>query len=176
MALQIGEGKRRGKVRSQGKGDCNNLGPLWRRARWFGPVKDQSSLRGVYNPAPAPSLTPAPPTAGLPGQRPLLLHQQGGRESRGPPPAPSAGRAGNGARAAASERRPFQVQSEIRRGWHRCRLRHSLGEEPRQRPEPAFRTLPSGSGPGQVAAGSALCSRTLPGPGGEANDVLESYC
>ena len=56
------------------------------------------------------------------------------------------------------------------------RLRHSLGEEPRQRPEPAFRTLPSGSGPGQVAAGSALCSRTLPGPGGEANDVLESYC
>uniref|UniRef100_A0A8C2Y047 Gastric inhibitory polypeptide receptor n=1 Tax=Capra hircus TaxID=9925 RepID=A0A8C2Y047_CAPHI len=69
-----------------------------------------------------------------------------------------------------------EVQSEIRRGWHRCRLRHSLGEEPRQRPEPAFRTLPSGSGPGQVAAGSALCSRTLPGPGGEANDVLESYC
>ncbi|KAI4571348.1 hypothetical protein MJG53_013454 [Ovis ammon polii x Ovis aries] len=70
----------------------------------------------------------------------------------------------------------FQVQSEIRRGWHRCRLRHSLGEEPRQRPEPAFRTLPSGSGLGQVAAGSALCSRTLPGPRGEANDVLESYC
>lgn len=70
----------------------------------------------------------------------------------------------------------FQVQSEIRRGWHRCRLRHSLGEEPRQRREPAFRTLPSGSGPGQVAAGRALCSRTLPGPGGEANHVLESYC
>lgn len=106
MALQIGEGKGRGKVRSQGKGDCNNLGPLWRRARWFGPVKGQSSLRGVYNPVRAPSLTPTPPPAGLPGQRPLLLHQQGGRESRGPPPAPSAGRAGNGARAAASERRP----------------------------------------------------------------------
>ncbi|XP_025125124.1 gastric inhibitory polypeptide receptor isoform X1 [Bubalus bubalis] len=70
----------------------------------------------------------------------------------------------------------FQVQSEIRRGWHRCRLRHSLGEEPRQRPEPAFRTLPSGSGQGQVVAGRALCSRTLPGPGGEANHVLESYC
>ncbi|KAF4011136.1 hypothetical protein G4228_002559 [Cervus hanglu yarkandensis] len=70
----------------------------------------------------------------------------------------------------------FQVQSEIRRGWHRCRLRHSLGEEPRQQREPAFRTLPSGSGPGQVAAGRALCSRTLPGPGGEANHVLESYC
>ncbi|KAB0348940.1 hypothetical protein FD754_013797 [Muntiacus muntjak] len=69
-----------------------------------------------------------------------------------------------------------EVQSEIRRGWHRCRLRHSLGEEPRQRREPAFRTLPSGSGPGQVAAGRALCSRTLPGPGGEVNHVLESYC
>ncbi|KAM9755497.1 LOW QUALITY PROTEIN: gastric inhibitory polypeptide receptor [Dama dama] len=69
-----------------------------------------------------------------------------------------------------------EVQSEIRRGWHRCRLRHSLGEEPRQQREPAFRTLPSGSGPGQVAAGRTLCSRTLPGPGGEANHVLESYC
>ncbi|KAJ8775490.1 hypothetical protein J1605_016340 [Eschrichtius robustus] len=71
---------------------------------------------------------------------------------------------------------PLQVQSEIRRGWHRCRLRHRLGEEPCQPPERAFRTLPSGSGPGQVAAGRALCSRTLPGPGGEASHVLESYC
>ncbi|TEA13562.1 hypothetical protein DBR06_SOUSAS30310018, partial [Sousa chinensis] len=67
---------------------------------------------------------------------------------------------------------PLQVQSEIRRGWHQCRLRHRLGEEPCQPPERAFRTLPSGSGPGQVAAGRALCSRTLPGPGGEASHVV----
>ncbi|XP_032341674.1 gastric inhibitory polypeptide receptor isoform X8 [Camelus ferus] len=70
-----------------------------------------------------------------------------------------------------------EVQSEIRRGWHRCRLRHSLGgEEPRQPRERAFPTLSSGSGPGQVVAGRALCSRALPGPGVEASRVLESYC
>ncbi|XP_072824862.1 gastric inhibitory polypeptide receptor isoform X2 [Vicugna pacos] len=69
-----------------------------------------------------------------------------------------------------------EVQSEIRRGWHRCLLRHSLGEEPRQPRERAFPTLSSGSGPGQVAAGRALCSRALPGPGDEASRVLESYC
>ncbi|KAB1273686.1 Gastric inhibitory polypeptide receptor [Camelus dromedarius] len=70
-----------------------------------------------------------------------------------------------------------EVQSEIRRGWHRCRLRHSLGgEEPRQPRERAFPTLSSGSGPGQVVAGRALCSRALPGNGDEASRVLESYC
>ncbi|XP_070079135.1 gastric inhibitory polypeptide receptor isoform X3 [Equus caballus] len=70
----------------------------------------------------------------------------------------------------------FQVQSEIRRGWHRCRLRRSLDEEPRQPPERAFRTLPEGPGPGRVASGRALSSGTLPGPGDEASPVLESYC
>ncbi|KAM7057880.1 gastric inhibitory polypeptide receptor isoform 1-T1 [Molossus nigricans] len=71
---------------------------------------------------------------------------------------------------------PLQVQTEIRRGWHRCRLRRSLGEEPRQPPERAFPILPLGSGIGQVATGRALSSGNLPGPGDEASRVLESYC
>lgn len=69
-----------------------------------------------------------------------------------------------------------EVQSEIRRGWHRCRLRHSLDEEPRQPRERAFQTLRLGSGHGQVPAGRSPCSRTLPGPGDEASHILESYC
>ncbi|XP_036131439.1 gastric inhibitory polypeptide receptor [Molossus molossus] len=69
-----------------------------------------------------------------------------------------------------------EVQTEIRRGWHRCRLRRSLGEEPRQPPERAFPILPLGSGIGQVATGRALSSGNLPGPGDEASRVLESYC
>uniref|UniRef100_A0A2K6AGA0 Gastric inhibitory polypeptide receptor n=1 Tax=Mandrillus leucophaeus TaxID=9568 RepID=A0A2K6AGA0_MANLE len=69
-----------------------------------------------------------------------------------------------------------QVQSEIRRGWHHCRLRRSLGEEQRQLPERAFRALPSGSGPGEVPTDRGLSSGTLPGPGNEARRVLESYC
>ncbi|XP_030652377.1 gastric inhibitory polypeptide receptor isoform X1 [Nomascus leucogenys] len=69
-----------------------------------------------------------------------------------------------------------EVQSEIRRGWHHCRLRRSLGEEQRQLPERAFRALPSGSGPGEVSTGRGLSSGTLPGPGNEASRELESYC
>ncbi|XP_063476868.1 gastric inhibitory polypeptide receptor isoform X6 [Symphalangus syndactylus] len=69
-----------------------------------------------------------------------------------------------------------EVQSEIRRGWHHCRLRRSLGEEQRQLPERAFRALPSGSGPGEVSTGRGLSSGTLPGPGKEASRELESYC
>lgn len=69
-----------------------------------------------------------------------------------------------------------EVQSEIRRGWHRCRLRRSLGEEPHQPPQRASLTLPLGSGPRQVATGRALSSGNLPGPGDEASRVLESYC
>ncbi|ELK12763.1 Gastric inhibitory polypeptide receptor [Pteropus alecto] len=71
---------------------------------------------------------------------------------------------------------PLQVQSEIRRGWHRCRLRRSLREGQRQPPERASGTLPLGSGPSQVATGRTLSSGTLPGSGDEASRVLESYC
>ncbi|XP_045844431.1 gastric inhibitory polypeptide receptor isoform X2 [Meles meles] len=70
----------------------------------------------------------------------------------------------------------LQVQSEIRRCWHRCRLRHSLGEERRQPSERASGILPSGSGPCRGAPDCALSSGTLPGPGDEASRVLESYC
>lgn len=70
----------------------------------------------------------------------------------------------------------LQVQSEIRRCWHRCRLRHSLGEEQRQPPERASRTLPLDSGPCRVAADGARSLGTLPGSGDEASRVLESYC
>ncbi|XP_023603021.1 LOW QUALITY PROTEIN: gastric inhibitory polypeptide receptor [Myotis lucifugus] len=69
-----------------------------------------------------------------------------------------------------------EVQSEIRRGWHRCRLRRSLGEEPHQPPQRASLTLQLSSGPRQVATGRALSSGNLPGPGDEASRVLESYC
>nr|XP_055167685.1 gastric inhibitory polypeptide receptor isoform X2 [Nyctereutes procyonoides] len=69
-----------------------------------------------------------------------------------------------------------EVQSEIRRCWHRCRLRHSLGEEQRQPPERASRTLPLDSGPCRVAADGARSLGTLPGSGDEASRVLESYC
>ncbi|ELW71122.1 Gastric inhibitory polypeptide receptor [Tupaia chinensis] len=69
-----------------------------------------------------------------------------------------------------------EVQSEIRRGWHRCRLHRSLGEERRQLPERTSRTRRSGSGPDQVPTGRALSSGTLPGHGDEASRVLESYC
>lgn len=71
---------------------------------------------------------------------------------------------------------PLQVQSEIRRGWHHCRLRRSLSEGQRRPPERASGTLPLGSGPSQVATGRTLSSGTLPGPGDEASRVLESYC
>ncbi|XP_059522110.1 gastric inhibitory polypeptide receptor isoform X2 [Myotis daubentonii] len=69
-----------------------------------------------------------------------------------------------------------EVQSEIRRGWHRCRLRRSLREEPHQPPQRASLTLQLSSGPRQVATGRALSSGNLPGPGDEASRVLESYC
>ncbi|XP_036158737.1 gastric inhibitory polypeptide receptor [Myotis myotis] len=69
-----------------------------------------------------------------------------------------------------------EVQSEIRRGWHRCRLRRSLGEEPHQPPQRASLTLQLSSGPRQVATGRALSSGNLPGPGDESSRVLESYC
>ncbi|XP_057170476.1 gastric inhibitory polypeptide receptor isoform X4 [Ursus arctos] len=69
-----------------------------------------------------------------------------------------------------------EVQSEIRRCWSRCRLRHSLREEQRQPPERMSRTLPSGSGPCRVAPDRALSLGTLPGPGDEGCRVLESYC
>ncbi|XP_041602262.1 gastric inhibitory polypeptide receptor isoform X3 [Vulpes lagopus] len=82
-----------------------------------------------------------------------------------------AGNAGNVLSAVA-----LQVQSEIRRCWHRCRLRHSLGEEQRQPPERASRPLPLDSGPCRVAADGARSLGTLPGSGDEASRVLESYC
>ncbi|KAM6222457.1 gastric inhibitory polypeptide receptor [Rhynchocyon petersi] len=69
-----------------------------------------------------------------------------------------------------------EVQSEIRRGWHRCRLRHGLGEERRHQPERASRTLPKDPGCGEVPTGRALSSGTLPLPGDDASRVLESYC
>ncbi|XP_066122787.1 gastric inhibitory polypeptide receptor [Saccopteryx bilineata] len=68
-----------------------------------------------------------------------------------------------------------EVQSEIRRGWYRCRLPRSLCVEPRQPPETASLTLPLGSGPGQVTTGRALSSGNLPGPGDAPVQVLESY-
>ena len=46
-----------------------------------------------------------PCLTGFAGQRPLLLHQQGGRKSW-PAAAPSGGRAGNGVPGTTSERRP----------------------------------------------------------------------
>ncbi|XP_004381842.1 gastric inhibitory polypeptide receptor [Trichechus manatus latirostris] len=69
-----------------------------------------------------------------------------------------------------------EVQSEIRRGWHRCRLRRSLGEEQRHPPERVSRILPKDPGPGKVPTGRALSLGTLPRPGDEASRVLESYC
>uniref|UniRef100_A0A8C7AYZ5 Gastric inhibitory polypeptide receptor n=1 Tax=Neovison vison TaxID=452646 RepID=A0A8C7AYZ5_NEOVI len=69
-----------------------------------------------------------------------------------------------------------EVQSEIRRCWHRCRLRHSLGEERRQPLECASGILPSGSGPCRGGPDCALSLGALPGPGDEASRVLESYC
>ncbi|XP_058565711.1 gastric inhibitory polypeptide receptor isoform X1 [Neofelis nebulosa] len=72
-----------------------------------------------------------------------------------------------------------EVQAEIRRCWHRCRLRHSLGEERRQPPERASRTPPtppSGSGPRPVATDRTPSLGTLPGPGNEASRGLESHC
>ncbi|EHB00834.1 Gastric inhibitory polypeptide receptor [Heterocephalus glaber] len=62
-----------------------------------------------------------------------------------------------------------EVQTEIRRGWHHCRLRYSLSDAHRQRPERVSR----GSGPADVPIHHALSSKSLPGPGEEA---LESYC
>ncbi|XP_019610375.2 gastric inhibitory polypeptide receptor [Rhinolophus sinicus] len=70
-----------------------------------------------------------------------------------------------------------EVQSEVRRGWHRCRLRRSLSEEQRQPPERASVSLPLGFGCGQVATGRVPSSGTLPEPGdAAASPVLESYC
>ncbi|CAK6437208.1 unnamed protein product [Pipistrellus nathusii] len=69
-----------------------------------------------------------------------------------------------------------EVQSEIRRGWHRCRLRRSLGEEPHQPSQRPSLSLQLGSEPRQVATGRALSSGNIPGPGDEASRVLESYC
>ncbi|XP_004644460.1 gastric inhibitory polypeptide receptor isoform X2 [Octodon degus] len=62
-----------------------------------------------------------------------------------------------------------EVQTEIRRGWHHCRLRRSLRDVPSQRPEHVSR----GSGPVEVPIRRAFSSKSLPGPGDE---VLESYC
>ncbi|XP_012666672.1 gastric inhibitory polypeptide receptor isoform X2 [Otolemur garnettii] len=69
-----------------------------------------------------------------------------------------------------------EVQSEIRRAWYHCRLRHSFGDEQLQLPESISRVLPSGSGPGKVPTGRASSLGTLPGDGDEASRVLESYC
>ncbi|XP_010612904.1 gastric inhibitory polypeptide receptor [Fukomys damarensis] len=62
-----------------------------------------------------------------------------------------------------------EVQTEIRRGWDHCQLRHSLGDAHRQRPERVSR----GSNPADDPIHHALSSKSLPGPGDE---VLESYC
>nr|XP_026259464.1 gastric inhibitory polypeptide receptor [Urocitellus parryii] len=70
-----------------------------------------------------------------------------------------------------------EVQSEIRRGWHHCRLRCSLGKKKRPKlPEPASQALPSGSGRGEIRIGRALSLGALPGPRDEGSRVLESYC
>ncbi|KAF5910452.1 hypothetical protein HPG69_018226 [Diceros bicornis minor] len=90
-------------------------------------------------------------------------------------PRPLAAARGTARPAPALSAVPLQVQSEIRRGWHRCRLRRGLGEEQRQPPQRAFPTVPSGSDPGRVVTGRALSSGTLPGPG-DVSPVLESYC
>ena len=149
MALQIGKGKGPGEIRSQGEGDCNNLGPMWRQARWFAPVKSQSSLRGVCNPAPAPSLTPALLMAGLPGQRPLLLHQQGGRKSRAVARALCRPRR-HGARAAASERRPVSG---------------AVGDPPRLAPLPPAPQPRRGAAPASRARLPDPAPRLRSGPG-----------
>nr|XP_036861396.1 gastric inhibitory polypeptide receptor isoform X5 [Manis javanica] len=70
----------------------------------------------------------------------------------------------------------LQVRSEVRRGWRRCRLRRSLGEEQRQTPERNSGALPSGSGPSRVVTGRAFSSEPLPGSGGEVDQVMESSC
>ena len=75
----------------------------------LGPGRGQSLLRGVYNPAPAPNLTPHLLWQGfLVSVLYCFINKEVGRApARRPrplPPAPSAGRAGNGAPRAASER------------------------------------------------------------------------
>ncbi|XP_036914664.1 gastric inhibitory polypeptide receptor isoform X2 [Sturnira hondurensis] len=69
-----------------------------------------------------------------------------------------------------------EVRLEIRRGWHRCRLRRTLGDGPRQPPERVSSTLPLGSGSRQMATGYTMSSGNLAGPGDEAGRALESYC
>ncbi|XP_055992793.1 gastric inhibitory polypeptide receptor [Sorex fumeus] len=69
-----------------------------------------------------------------------------------------------------------EVQSEIRRAWHRCRLHRSLGEGSRRPSERVSGTLPLGSDPGQVPTGRVLSLGPLPKPADEASQVMESYC
>eukprot|EP00071_Canis_lupus_P023724 XP_013975116.1 gastric inhibitory polypeptide receptor isoform X4 [Canis lupus familiaris] len=105
----------------------------------------------------------------------FINKEVGTASARRPRPLAAAqGMAGNAGKVLSAV--ALQVQSEIRRCWHRCRLRHSLGEEQRQPPERASRTLPLDSGPCRVAADGARSLGTLPGSGDEASRVLESYC
>ncbi|XP_049643485.1 gastric inhibitory polypeptide receptor [Suncus etruscus] len=68
-----------------------------------------------------------------------------------------------------------EVQSEIRRAWHRCRLRRGLGDGPRRPSERASVVLPLDLSP--VPPGSVLTPGTLPKPAqDEASRVVDSYC
>ncbi|XP_075392726.1 gastric inhibitory polypeptide receptor [Tenrec ecaudatus] len=69
-----------------------------------------------------------------------------------------------------------EVQSEIRRGWHRCLLNRSLDVERHRQPQRTSWTLPNELGPGEIPSGHAASLGTLPEPGDEASRVSESYC
>lgn len=110
--------------------------------------------------------------AGLPGQLPVLLCHQGGRQSGA---RPLAAVAGSGGPTAPLNALWWQVQSEIRRAWHRCRLRRGLGDGPRRPSERASVILPLDPSPGPP--GSVLAQGTLPKPAqDEASRVVDSYC
>lgn len=141
----------------------------------LGPGKGPSSSRAIYNPH--PDLTARLFWQGL---LVSVLYCFINKEvGRAPPrrPRPLAAAQGTARLALPLSAIRLQVQSEVRRGWHRCRLRRSLSEEQRQPPERASGSLPLGFGVGQVATGRVPSSGTLPGPGdAAASPVLESYC
>ncbi|XP_012862073.1 gastric inhibitory polypeptide receptor [Echinops telfairi] len=69
-----------------------------------------------------------------------------------------------------------EVQSEIRRGWHRCLLHRNLGVELHHQPQRSSWTLPNNLGPGEIPSGHTASSGVLPEAGDEASRVSESYC
>lgn len=111
----------------------------------------------------------APPLAGFPGERALLLHQQRGRRGW---PAPALWWPPWEQRY--PEHPALQVQSEIRQGWRHHRLRLSLREQrPRPHLELAPRAVPLSSAPREAAIGNTLPSGMPHVPGEE---VLGSHC